>query len=108
MTSAKTTIKQMHSAQQSMYRANFALGEKIDALEAENERLRGANDLLTWLHSQEQLELAWGAVEDLSECSWRVHSVSGAINDREWEVIATGVTPAEALANARTALGETQ
>ena len=42
MTSAKTTIKQMHAAQQTVYRANFALGEKIDALEAENDRLREA------------------------------------------------------------------
>ena len=108
MTSAKTTIKQMHAAQQTMYRANFALGEKIDALEAEVDALRGANDLLTWLHGQEQLELSWEGEGDLSECSWRVHSVTGGINDREWRLIATGDTPAEALANARTALGETQ
>lgn len=66
------------------------------------------NDLLTWLHGQEQLELSWESEGDLSECSWRVHSVTGGINDREWCLIATGDTPAEALANARATLGETQ
>ena len=39
--------------------------------------------------------------DDDQSCEWRVHHVSGSINDREWTQVGNGVTAADAI---RTAL----
>jgi hypothetical protein len=58
--------------------------------------------LLDWLAKNPALELTWGELNnDLSDCAWRVHRCHGGINDREWDLIATGETPAQALERAR-------
>ena len=75
-----------------------------DALQAEVERLREADDLLAWLDKHPHLELSWGPVDDPSECFWIVHATNGSVNDREWRRVGHGNTPKEALANARAAL----
>ena len=65
-----------------------------------------ADDLLAWLEQHPELELSWGDVGDVSECSWRVHARHGGVNDREWRLVDVGRTPTEALTNARVQLKE--
>jgi len=104
MTSAKTTIKQMHAAQQSMYRANFALGEKIDALEAEVEALRGAlGKVIEELHFMARVsEMSAGIMRDPHRTGkWAGAEKTANAFDR------IGLRAARAKASARTALGET-
>lgn len=43
-------------------------------------------------------ELSWCEIDgDPSECCWHVHSVNGGRNDRQWNVVARGETPSEAV-----------
>jgi hypothetical protein len=65
-----------------------------------------AGDLLAWLAEHPEIELSWGDVGDVSEHFWRVHAVSGGINDHEWRLVGSGHTPTEALINARALLKE--
>jgi len=82
------------------YRAGQAASaERIKALEE-------VGGLLAWLAEHPEIELSWGVSGDASECLWRVHSVSGGINDREWRLVDVGHTPTEALTNARNLLKE--
>src|SRR5690606_17914394 len=65
----------------------------------------GGGDLTNWLHQQKRLSLEfyspiYGDDDDQAE-EWRVHRQSGGINDREWEIVGRGITPSEALADAR-------
>jgi hypothetical protein len=70
--------------------------------EVERER-----DELQWLADNVGLELSWGELgDDLSEAGWRVYRQRGGINDREWDLVAIGSTPSEALHEARKALAE--
>ena len=73
-------------------------------------RLRAENEALEWLGAQPRLSLefyspVYGDDDDQSR-EWRVHRVSGGINDREWEVVGRGETPGAALISARQALQE--
>lgn len=65
-----------------------------------------AIDDLTWLASRTNLELDHGAEDEEADAYWRIHSVNGGVNDREWTLVAIGRTPAEAIRNARAAVGE--
>ena len=60
-------------------------------------------DLLVWLNDHCGLELAWGHNSFTDEWLWQVHRSFG-INDRQWELVAEGNTPTEALTAARRAL----
>ena len=61
------------------------------------------SELLEWLGENVGLELSWGEIDnDPSECAWRVHRRHGGTNDREWDLVAVGKTPLEALTRART------
>ena len=42
--------------------------------------------------------------DESSECVWRVHSVNGGRNDREWTLLGTGDTPQEAIDAALSAI----
>lgn len=56
-----------------------------------------------WLAANINMELSWGEDADEIEgepCVWRVHRCSGGRNDREWDLIATGSTPLEAVSKA--------
>lgn len=63
-------------------------------------------DDLTWLAGRTNLELDHGAEDEEADAYWRIHSVNGGVNDREWTLVAIGRTPAEAIRNARSAVGE--
>lgn len=52
-----------------------------------------------WFGAKTNHELSYSYAED-DEC-WTVHRVNGGINDREWTCIGKGLTPAEAILNAR-------
>lgn len=63
---------------------------------------------LDWLAGHKRLSLQYyspwyGDDDDQSE-EWRVDRESGPINDREWETVGRGDTPAAAIAAARAAL----
>lgn len=63
-----------------------------------------ADAALLWLAQNENLEISHGYEDEDDYGSWRVHSVNGGINDREWTLVARGRTPLEALKVARTKL----
>lgn len=65
------------------------------------------NGLLAWLETRRNLELDYQHGEGGEDGVWRVFRVTGGRNDREWEQIAVGETPADALRQARTALKDT-
>lgn len=75
----------------------------IDAILAELSRLEEVETLMTWLAQRPSLELDWGAEDEESDAFWRVHSVHGGVNDREWTLVGIGRTPIEAIRNARAA-----
>lgn len=55
-------------------------------------------DAWNWLAANVSMELTWGEVDnDPSDCEWRVHRRHGGYNDREWDLIATGSTPLDAV-----------
>ena len=61
--------------------------------------------VLEWLKDHENFELSYyrpcyGDDNDQDE-EWRVHSVNGGINDREWTLVGRGLTPLAALWNAK-------
>lgn len=58
-----------------------------------------------WLSSRTNLSLDydWSPEEDSGV--WRVHRVSGHVNDQEWELISAATTALEAVLAARQALG---
>ncbi len=63
----------------------------------------------TWLAANIGMELSWGDADDAEEgepCVWRVHRRSGGRNDREWDLIATGATPLEAVTQALALTGQ--
>ena len=61
-------------------------------------------DILDWLAKHTNYELFYYSPyygdDDDQDCEWRVTSVNGGINDREWTIIGRGETPYEALMNA--------
>lgn len=62
-----------------------------------------------WLAANIGMELSWGDSDDAEEgepCVWRVHRRSGGRNDREWDLIATGATPLEAVTQALALTGQ--
>lgn len=65
-------------------------------------------DDLTWLAGRTNLELDHGAEDEEADAYWRIHSVNGGVNDREWTLVAIGRTPAEAIRNARLALAASE
>ena len=67
----------------------------------EQERERA--EALDWLTDKTSLELHWRADPE-EDGAWCVHMVVGGVNDREWNLLATGETPLAALKSARTAL----
>jgi hypothetical protein len=91
--------------------AGAGLHDAAGEMDVTHERLlaaledRSAQSDLEWFGTHMNLELffympTYGDDDDLSE-EWRVTSVNGGINDREWTIIGRGKTPAEALAAAR-------
>lgn len=84
---------------------NFGSDESVETcltgwlspLAARIEALEGA---WSWLAENVGLELDWAEIEE-GEAAWRVHRVSGGRSDREWTLIATGVTPLAAVQAAR-------
>lgn len=61
-------------------------------------------DVLDWLAENANLDLSYGYDDEWEEMSWRVHRVSGNVNDREWTLLSTGKTPLAALNDARALL----
>lgn len=43
------------------------------------------------------LELSYRHGEEGDDGSWQVHRVNGGVNDREWDLIGSGATPADAI-----------
>ncbi len=62
---------------------------------------QAAPEPLTWLAEHKNYELSFNGWDD--DPAWQVHSVNGGRNDREWTLIATGMTPSEALRKAMAA-----
>lgn len=69
---------------------------------AQKERAGTTDDLLEWFGTRYGLELSFSGWDDENE--WQVHIVNGGRNDREWTLLASGQSPAEAIANARAAM----
>lgn len=65
----------------------------------------GLAALLRELARHTNWELTYGGWED-EEQLWKVHSVNGGRNDREWTLLGTGDTPAEAIAAALDSRGQ--
>jgi hypothetical protein len=64
-----------------------------------------AEGVLNWLAAHPELELSYGYSEPEDwEDDWRVHSVHGGRNDREWTLIGRGPTPLAAIQAARDTL----
>lgn len=62
-------------------------------------------DMWVWLAKNTNLELDHRYLdEDDDGGTWRVHSVNGGVNDREWTLVAQGRSPLEAIQSARAAL----
>lgn len=75
----------------------------ILALLARIETLQGAWE---WLSEQNNLSLDYDWPDEADEGVWQVHRISGSLNDREWEEIATGATALEAVLAAQSALSK--
>lgn len=79
----------------------FTHAQEIAALAEENARL-------TWFGTQKNLELHYHSPtycdDDDQATEWRVTKVGGPINDREWDIVGRGETPAAAILSARAAL----
>ena len=97
-----TTIKQMEAAEPSAFVTNFALGEKIDALEAENAALRGALTPTSATKFAFIGEFKQDMIRRDEDGVEYVHEVS-----IEWTTIKEIMAAIKAYA-ARTALGDTQ
>jgi len=60
---------------------------------------------LEWLAAHQSLALSFDGFGD-DDPAWKVHQVTGGRNDREWNLVGSGDTPANALKAARFALIE--
>ena len=60
---------------------------------------------LEWLAAHQSLALSFDGFGD-DDPAWKVHQVTGGRNDREWNLVGSGDTPANALNAARFALIE--
>ena len=69
------------------------------------ERERERAEALDWLTDKTSLELHWRADPE-EDGAWCVHMVVGGVNDREWNLLATGETPLAALKSARSTLAK--
>ena len=78
----------------------FVAGARMAA-----ERERERAEVLDWLADKTALELHWRADPE-EDGTWCVHIAVGGVNDREWNLLATGETPLAALKSARTALAK--
>jgi hypothetical protein len=76
--------------------AEALLAECTRELAEERER----REVWDWLSERINLELSFGTDDEEELGEWRVHSVNGGYNDREWTLIGTGVTPTDALRQA--------
>ena len=75
----------------------------LEALQADNAKLREDAGLWDWMAQNVGLELSWLANPE-EDAVWCIHRRHGGYNDREWDLIATADTPIEALRSARAAL----
>jgi hypothetical protein len=74
------------------------------AIKALQQQLRVKDELWAKFAENIGLEISWGELDnDPSECGWRVHARFGGVNDREWNLVATGSTPLEAIRKALSA-----
>lgn len=86
---------------------HFAASALADASPTPAERAgRMGLDLWDWLTERTNLTLDYQFGDEGEEGAWVVHRVSGNVNDREWDEIATGLTPREAVEAARLKLIE--
>lgn len=76
------------------------------AVDKERDRQEADVDLLMWLAEHRRLELDYGYDDQFEDMFWRVHEVSGGVNDREWDLIGQGSTPSAALLAAKSFLEE--
>jgi hypothetical protein len=87
-------------------RSALAIAEKLPALLAAAEEATAITEFA--LHTNWELshKHPYYGDDDDDEVCWIVNEVVGGINDREWNAIGKGATPAEAMADAIRALIE--
>ena len=77
----------------------------IERQAAELAEAREVLDALDWLDRNPELSLQHEYEDEGDNLgTWRVHRVAGNVNDREWNLVGEGETPAEALISARSAI----
>jgi hypothetical protein len=98
LSDAKDDVLRLHREKMEQYERAIAAESRAEQAERALAEAREVRDLLAWLAGKPHLELSFSGWDESDV--WEVHSVTGGRDDREWNLIAIGATPIDALRTA--------